>query len=70
MQINKNVKKEFKSVTKMLKFEKKKSLLQILLNCTQIQNADARLGERCEAARCNEWGFAAFLMPICVSSET
>lgn len=53
MHINKNVKKDFRSVTKMLKV-KTKSLLQILLNCTQIQNAEARLGERCGAARYNE----------------
>lgn len=41
----------------MLKVKEKKifkSLRQILFNCTQIQNADARLEERCEAPRCNE----------------
>lgn len=53
MHINKNVKKDFRSVKKMLKV-KTKSLLQILLNCTQIQNAEDRLEERCGAARYNE----------------
>lgn len=42
------------------------------MNCTQIQNADSRLGERSEAARCNEVGakFSCFLMPIFVTSGT
>jgi len=32
---------------------KRKSVLQTFLDCIHIQNADARLGERCEVARFN-----------------
>lgn len=50
MQIDKNDKKKFKNVTTMLNV-KKKSVLRTFLDCTDIQNDDARLGERYEASR-------------------
>lgn len=48
------LKKSLKALQKNAESFFKKSLLQIVLKCSKIQNADARLGERCEAARCKE----------------